>query len=404
MRLLGLACLVIVLVLLPGAECGTNFILKKSKIPKCPVNRNGKLTEEFRLGLVRPLCVHECWPFQEGKETLLIALEAGLKCHRESIAYSGFGHRGLGGRSLTPGELKFTKKTWNKVLKKVAYKDSCRFKDPNAGNKLCFSAVAVVELVRANEEYCFDPGCAKRRPPPKDLSIVMNCDPEFSLEEDPFKPSPELQDRIAEVPPVRNPSRCLVPGRCTNAEIRLLYFYQSRLVMNLQQLILELEKMKRKVFKQRRFVLDFQCKCRQRGCKDLLRRKIPLIREEIRQLSERIQNLKQELRVAEKFLERLKEVLSPCGPGEPTLAATMGAALSVRAPIQWPKCRDRPACNGHNWMANVWLNSQCRSVCVGFPCIDRLTIKWCVAETLKSGITRKSCHANAYTRERCFPF
>ncbi|KAJ8905540.1 hypothetical protein NDN08_002047 [Rhodosorus marinus] len=404
MRVLGLACLVIVLVFLPGGECGSNFNLNKSRIPKCPVNRKGQLTEEFRLGLVRPLCVHECWPFKEGKETLLIALEAGLKCHRENIAYSGFGYRGLGGRPLTPEELKFTKRTWNKVLKRVAYKDSCRFKGPSAGNKLCFSAEAVVELVRANEEYCFDPGCGKRRSPPKDLAIVMNCDPEFSLEEDPFKPSPELQDRIAEVAPVRSPSRCLLPGRCTDAEILLLYFYQSRLVMNLQQLIAELEKMKRKFFRQKRFIRNFQCKCRRRGCKDLLARKIPVILEEITQLTERIQYLKRELRVAEDFLERLKEVLPSHGPGEPTLAATVGGALSVRADIQWPKCRDRTVCDGHNWKPNVWLNSQCRSVCVGFPCIDRLTIKWCVSETVKSGLTKKNCHANAYTRDRCFPF
>uniref|UniRef100_A0A7S2ZNC3 SCP domain-containing protein n=1 Tax=Rhodosorus marinus TaxID=101924 RepID=A0A7S2ZNC3_9RHOD len=402
MRSLGLAFLVMVLVSLPGGECG-KFFLSKSRIPKCPVDRKGLLTEEFQLGLVRPLCVHECWPFKEAKETLLTALEAGLQCHRENIAYSGLGPRGLGSRPLTPEELRFTKKTWNKVLKRVAYQDSCRFKGPGQGNKLCFSAEAVVELVRANEEYCFDPGCGKQRSAPLDLSIVMNCDPEFSLEEDSFKPSPELQDQIAEVPPVRKPSRCLVRGGCTEAEIRLLYFYQSRLVMNLQQLISELETMRRKFFRQKRFIRDFQCRCRQRGCRELLARKIPVIFKEIEQLTERIEYLKRELRVAEDFLARLKHVLPPHGPAEPTLAATVGV-LSVRQNVQWPKCRDRPVCDGHNWRANVWINSQCRSVCVGFPCIDRLTMKWCVSQTLKTGITQKNCHANAYTRERCFPF
>jgi len=376
---------------------GEDFVLDESRIPDCPTDEEGKLTEEFQLSVVRPLCTNECYPYDEGIEVLLEALEDGLKCQQENIQTAQSSAEETM-PPLTPDEAAFAQFVWDGTLEVAAYENSCTAM-VDGERKLCFNAEAVIELVKTNELFCFDPESNSPLPTPSDLSIVMNCDPEFTFRMDSFKPSAELQEQINAPPPVEDPSQCVVPNGCSVADTIRLYYFQANLVVNLQSLLEEQFTMKRKLFRQRRFVRELKETCGSPNCESILQQKVPVLNDEIVDIEDRLAEVEILLTEAQASLELVVAQL-PGGGGAVRIATTLVSRSD--SGTTWPKCRDRRECDGHIWQPNVWINSQCRSVCVGFPCQQKLTIKWCLSETLKSGVTNPSCHANAYTRETCF--
>uniref|UniRef100_A0A7S3A444 Uncharacterized protein n=1 Tax=Rhodosorus marinus TaxID=101924 RepID=A0A7S3A444_9RHOD len=376
---------------------GGDFVLDESRIPACPTDEGGNLTEEFQLSAIRPLCTNECYPYEEGIEVLLQALENGLTCQQEYIQSANPG-AGESPPPLTPDEAAFAQFVWDGTLDKAAYENSCTAM-VDGERKLCFNAEAVVEIVKANELFCFDPESNSPIPTPSDLSIVLTCDPAVTFRMDSFKPSAELQEQVEAPPPVEDPLQCVVPNGCSVADTIRLYYFQANLVVNLQTLIEEQFTMKKKLFRQKRFVRELKETCGTPDCASILQLKVPVLNDEISQIEDRLADVEVQLTEAQALLDLIVAQL-PGGGGAVRIATTLVSRAD--SGTTWPKCRDRSECDGHIWQANVWINTQCRSICIGYPCQDRLTIKWCLSETLKSGLTNPSCHANAYTRDTCF--
>ncbi|KAJ8906870.1 hypothetical protein NDN08_003354 [Rhodosorus marinus] len=388
------------------------FEVEHQYISKCPEDENGNLSEEFQVMSSRPLCSYECHDYLDGVDDLEKELDRAVDCHRDTVEFSLACYRDPDHSrrcdDLDPDDFQPKKQadveeelesTWGKSYRRVFYQYSCKTY-VGGEKKICASSKAVMEIINGIAS-----ACAKRDPSELESVVmsenVLSCDSPHTLPISSNQYDPDVLDEVEDPPPVDNPDTC--PAECTKKEKQDLYEYYNDLIADLQEIsdemfadhnamgVLSLE-----IFQRATAYTNFR--------PDWMR-KFDALMERRRTTKERGDEAKARLQEVEEDLANLVSInpwLEPSGSRLQTVPRRLRSSERQSKSIH--RCLDREVCVGHIWKKSIWLHNQCRSVCVSYLCTDRLTFRYCFQKTMQWGMTMKRCHANQYTRRKCFIF
>jgi len=388
------------------------FDVENQYISRCPEDANGNLTEDFEVMSSRPLCSYECHDFVEGVDELYKELARVVDCHRETLEFSlacyldpdhSWRCKGLDPDLFQPKNQSDVENelasTWGKSFRRVFYQYSCKTYI-NGKKKICASSKAVMEIVNGVAS-----ACAKRDPSELEKVVmsenVLSCDSPHTLPISSNQYDPDVLDEVEDPPPVDNPDTC--PTQCTRGEKEELYAYYNDLIADLQEISDEM-------FADHNAMgvlsLDiFQRASGSVGHRADWMRKFDLLMERRRTTKIRGDEAKDRLEEVQADLENLVALNPWLEPSQSRLQVVPRRIRTTeRQTRSIHRCVDKDSCVAHIWKKRIWLHNQCRSVCVSYLCSDRLTFRYCFQKTLQWGLTNKKCHANQYTRRKCFTY
>jgi len=87
--------------------------------------------------------------------------------------------------------------------------------------------------------------------------------------------------------------------------------------------------------------------------------------------------------------------------GKPKALPGLRKLFSQRRGLQCVDPATNTQCDHHTWYPNAPVNLGCSSVCMSMYCLG-IEAKLCLKETVLSGFTLATCHANGATRSACF--
>eukprot|EP00190_Bangiopsis_sp_CCMP1999_P007054 CAMPEP_0198722372 /NCGR_PEP_ID=MMETSP1475-20131203/118_1 /TAXON_ID= ORGANISM="Unidentified sp., Strain CCMP1999" /NCGR_SAMPLE_ID=MMETSP1475 /ASSEMBLY_ACC=CAM_ASM_001111 /LENGTH=370 /DNA_ID=CAMNT_0044483277 /DNA_START=167 /DNA_END=1279 /DNA_ORIENTATION=- len=87
--------------------------------------------------------------------------------------------------------------------------------------------------------------------------------------------------------------------------------------------------------------------------------------------------------------------------GRPKALADLKKLFSQRQTLQCVDPATNMQCDDHVWYSPVLVNSGCTAVCMSIYC-SGIEAKLCLEETVLTGFTLETCHADSMTRGACF--
>jgi len=86
---------------------------------------------------------------------------------------------------------------------------------------------------------------------------------------------------------------------------------------------------------------------------------------------------------------------------KPKALADLKKLLSQRQGLQCVDPATNTQCDHHTWYPSASVNTGCSSVCMSMYCLG-IEAKLCLQETVLTGFTLETCHADSLTRGACF--
>ncbi|KAJ8903398.1 hypothetical protein NDN08_004506 [Rhodosorus marinus] len=400
--LLGLALFAVV----SGAP--PKFTLEHARILRCEQGTGGVLTEAFEVLISRPRCTYECHEYFTSIDDLTNEVSRAEDCHRATLEYSlacyEDPNHDSGCGSLDPNAFQPTSQAeveqeledkWEPVYENVLYDYSCKI-HIDGEKKLCASSQAIMAIVNG-----IAMACAGRDESELDEVVlseeVLSCDSPHTLPISDNQFDPDLLDVVEDPAPVDDPDTC--PTDCTSEEKEDLYEYYLNLLSSLEDVA---DEMLADQNEMSALSLSVYNKADGSSYHDAWMRKFDQLSIWIAVTVERKDEAVARIAEVEADLDTLVQ-LNPWLEGSSRIAVpARKMASAVREISSDHRCLDKPECDGHIWKKQIWLHNQCRSICISYICTDRLTLRYCLEKTLNWGLTNKKCHANQYTRRKCF--
>uniref|UniRef100_A0A7S3ELP5 Uncharacterized protein n=1 Tax=Rhodosorus marinus TaxID=101924 RepID=A0A7S3ELP5_9RHOD len=406
MRVVGIGFL-----LLFAAACGLS--INMSKVNKCPVGANGKLSEAMRVAITRPLCEAECLPVDMALSEITSAISKAKACYESQLqtnldCYEVQGV-GCGGNGLvvpkTNDELRQEVRKYEKsILRRSLYNGSCKTNFHGVASVCVFSRAAML-LVNEMLHLCADVESSEQEAP-SDNGSVLSCNPLYTLplrRDDSYEKS--LDDAAAKAP-FDNPD--WIANQGTDSEkIELRAFYVEH-IEKLEKLI-ERTSTEGNDFAAELGDLQSWIASAGNEYNGKLVKKLRELKRQKAQLATLVNDLVEKVVNAQKKLEELDEQNPHLNQDSRKMKLAIRAEKRRQFKVSSRQsgdgqatCKSNDECIDHVWHANVYLYTNCRSICTSYICQDRLTLKYCVEQTLAWGNTKPNCHANAWSRSYCF--
>ncbi|KAJ8903470.1 hypothetical protein NDN08_004577 [Rhodosorus marinus] len=395
--------------LLFAAACGVNVDLEM--VRQCPVGENGELTEEMRLAITRPLCEAECMPVDMAVNEIVSAINKAKLCYRSKLEdnFECFQQYGLECDALgfipnSNEQLDDQVTTFaNGLVEGTLYEGTCRatFNDEN---RLCvFSRVAML-LVNKVMSLCSDVDGSEQAVPADDGS-VLSCSPLHTL---PISHSDMFEsplDAASAEAPFDDPQWIVTLGT-DDEKMALRAFY----IEHIDELNGLLEEMNAESNEFGAEAVDLRGWAENAPeFREKLTAKFDELKRQRDQIDDIINELNQRTYETEANLAALDEQNTHLNQDSRKMKLAIRAEKRRRFKLSQAvmradrlRCRDAEVCVDHVWHSNVWILPNCRSICTSYICSDRLTLKYCIAQTLAWGNTKPICHANAWSRSYCY--
>eukprot|EP00189_Rhodosorus_marinus_P009711 CAMPEP_0184738736 /NCGR_PEP_ID=MMETSP0315-20130426/1422_1 /TAXON_ID=101924 /ORGANISM="Rhodosorus marinus, Strain UTEX LB 2760" /LENGTH=355 /DNA_ID=CAMNT_0027206717 /DNA_START=449 /DNA_END=1513 /DNA_ORIENTATION=- len=156
------------------------------KIPQCPVDNNGELTEEMRVAITRPLCEAECMPVKMAVDEILSSINKAKVCYKSKLEdnFDCFQQYGLecDASGFIPSSEKQLKEQVevfvDGLLDSTLYEGACHANFSGEKRLCVFSRVAIL-LVNKVLSLCSDMDAEQAMP--EDDGSVLSCSPQYTL-------------------------------------------------------------------------------------------------------------------------------------------------------------------------------------------------------------------------------